>query len=149
MTAFKDSFCQNNSWFFIYITAHLSPCPPWAVIVLLQHSVPISSSCSWGLRFFNQPSQVKVEFTPFLCNDSSELVLPSSLAECRGKCLFLLSVFSESGWRSAQGAVLWPFFRKSLQVSASCGGWGEEAPMSGFWSVLLWFSGCKSVLSKS
>lgn len=137
MTALKDFFCQNNSRLFIYITIELNPLPSRAVQPATTAFSPISpKSCSWRPELPNQPTQVKVKFTSFPCNDSSEVGLSSFLAECKEKWLFHLSVFSESGRRSAPGGPALVCSSPSFQ---------KNTPGL----CLLWFLSCKTVLSSS
>lgn len=128
MTAFKYFSCQKK-WLLQNLHNY------WA------ESSPIRG-CQTAITA--QLSQVKVKYTSFLGNDSSELVRSSPLAECRGKCLFLLCVLGESGWRSAQEAILWPFFTVSTKTVSveSC---GKNEILGCFLTES--FSGCESVLA--
>lgn len=141
ITAFKDSLSVKITvdFCFIYITIQPSPPPSWAVNLLSQSHFLFLYN--WGPGGYQcSPVRSRWNSPTFPCNDSSELVLSSSPAECRWNCLFLLSVFSESGWRLAQGTVLWPFFGKTPQP------W-PLLRLSCCWWDLLWFWGCKTVLS--
>lgn len=107
----RNPLCPNNSWPLLHLhnyTAESSQtqvCQP----AVTAHS-PISSSSATGdLGYLTSPIRSRWNSPAFPCNDTPELVPCSCLAEWGWKCLFPLSLFSESGWRSAQGAMLWPF----------------------------------------
>lgn len=105
----RNPLCPNNSWLLLHLHNYTAESPQTQVCqpAVTAHS-PISSSSAMGnLGYLNSP--IRSRWNSFPCNDTPELVPCSCLAEWGWKCLFPLSLFSESGWRSAQGAMLWPF----------------------------------------
>lgn len=75
---------------------------------------------------------------PFPWTATSELSLSSSLVERGGKCLFLLCVFGERGWRSARGVCGEgpPTIKAPLVEDGRAGG----LLSSGFWVVKVFLS---------